>query len=63
MAHVVQMITENYDILNNPHLLDKYPNLYFEVFMHDREYHNSWYKLSAKAYSEYLKYMNDIDIN
>lgn len=58
----VQMITDNYDILHNKKVKEKYPILYGEVLKHDRISSSSWYDLSYSAYKEYLKYRDDKDI-
>lgn len=46
----------NYDILHNPHVKKMYPNLYKEIFEHDKISNSSWYELSSEAYEEYERY-------
>ena len=58
----VQMAIDNYDVLHNPKVREKYPILYTEVFRHDRISNSSWYNFSYSAYEEYLKYIDDKDI-
>ena len=58
----VQMIQDNYDIIHNPKVKEKYPQLYDEVVEHDRFSKSFWYKLSDKAYEEYEKYTEDNSI-
>ena len=58
----VQMITDNYDILHNKKVREKYPILYAEVLKHDKISSSSWYDFSYSAYEEYLKYRDDKDI-
>jgi hypothetical protein len=55
--YCVQMVSDNYDILHNDRVKEKYPQLYTEVHQHDTELVSSWYDLSRKAYGEYLNYM------
>jgi len=61
--YIVQMVIENYDILQNPIVRTKYPTLYEEVKKHDEISSSSEYNLSEKAYMEYQKFSEDIDIN
>lgn len=49
----VQMINDNYDIINDLTVKEKYPTLFREVREHDRITTSSWYSLSDKAYEEY----------
>ena len=58
----VQIVRDNYDILNNEAVKKKYPNLYKDVKEHDSEGWSSWYDLTEKAYEEYNKYLKDKDI-
>lgn len=60
--YTIQMITDNYDILHNKKVKEKYPLLYEEVFKHDKISTSSWYNLSYSAYQEYLKYIDDKSI-
>lgn len=61
MNHV-QMVNDNYDVIHNPKVKEKYPTLYKEVVEHDRVSTSSWYELSDTAYKEYQKYINDKSI-
>lgn len=61
MNHV-QMLNDNYDVIHNPKVKEKYPTLYKEVIEHDRVSTSSWYKLSDAAYKEYQEYINDKSI-
>lgn len=61
MNHV-QMVNDNYDIIHNSEVKEKYPLLYKEVINHDKVSTSSWYDLSAEAYKEYCQYINDNDI-
>ena len=38
---------------------EKYPNLYKEVYEHNKISRSSWYEFSKKAYDEYRKYLKD----
>lgn len=58
----VQMITDNYDILHNCKVKEKYPILYAETLKHDKISTSSWYSFSYSAYEEYLMYRDDKDI-
>ena len=58
----VQMIKDRYDIINNPRVKMRYPVLHEEVIAHDKTSHSSWYSLSAKAFCEYKRYVDDRDI-
>lgn len=60
--HQVQMVKDNYDILHNPQVKLKYPNLYREVKEHDKISTSSWYDLKVDAYNEYLSYLDDASI-
>jgi hypothetical protein len=40
----------------------RYPVLHEQVITHDKARHSSWYSLSAKAFSEYKRYVDDRDI-
>ena len=42
MNHV-QMVNDNYDVIHNPKVKEKYPTLYKEVVEHDRVSTSSWY--------------------
>lgn len=61
MNHV-QMVNDNYDVIHNPKVKEKYPTLYKEVVEHDRVSTSSWYELSDTAYKEYQEYINDKSI-
>lgn len=61
MNHV-QMVNDNYDVIRNQKVKEKYPTLYKEVIEHDRVSTSSWYELSDNAYEEYQKYINDKSI-
>lgn len=61
MNHV-QMVNDNYDVIHNQKVKEKYPTLYKEVVEHDRVSTSSWYELSDKAYEEYQEYINDKSI-
>ncbi len=58
----VQMVSDNYDVIHNPKVREKYPTLYKEVVEHDRVSTSSWYKLSNVAFNEYQDYMQDDSI-
>lgn len=58
----VQMVNDNYDIIHNPKVKEKYSLLYKEVISHDKVSMSSWYDLSDKAYEEYCQYINDNSI-
>ena len=58
MNHV-QMVNDNYDVIHNPKVKEKYPLLYKEVVEHDKVSTSSWYELSDAAYKEYQEYIND----
>lgn len=58
MEHI-QMVNDNYDIIHNPCVKGKYPNLYKEVIDHDKVSNSSWYDLTEIAYKEYNEYIND----
>ena len=58
----VQMVSDNYDIKQNPKVRERYPQLYEEVIKHDRLSSSSWYNLSETAYKEYLSYREDEEI-
>ena len=58
----VQITHDNYDILHNPRVKKLYPNLYKEVFEHDKISNSSWYELSSEAYEEYERYKNNCAI-
>lgn len=60
--HSVQIAQDNYDILHNIKVKEKYPTLYQEVYSHDKICHSSWYKLSELAYKEYNDYIQDTKI-
>lgn len=49
----VQMINDNYDIIHDLTVREKYPTLFREVREHNRISTSSWYSLSDKAYEEY----------
>ena len=61
MNHV-QMVNDNYDVIHNPKVKEKYPLLYKEVVEHDKVSTSSWYELSDAAYKEYQEYINDKSI-
>ena len=52
----VQIVSDNYDILKNPNVKTLYPNLYKEIYEHDKLTNSSWYDLSQIAYQEYQSY-------
>jgi hypothetical protein len=54
-------IIDNYSITNKSYLRCKsrYPTLYREILKHDKVTSSSWYKLSDKAYSEYINYWRE----
>lgn len=58
----VQMIDDNYDIIHNPKIKEKYPSLYKEVVEHDKLVTSSWYDLSELASKEYKQYIAQTDI-
>ena len=58
----VQMVNDNYDIIHNPKVKEKYSLLYKEVSDHDKISMSSWYDLSDKAYEEYRQYVDDSSI-
>ena len=57
-----QIVRDNYDILNNPKVKEKYPTLYKEVLEHDRVSTSSWYDFTTTAYEEFQKYSQDTSI-
>lgn len=57
-----QIVRDNYDIVNNPKVKEKYPTLYREVLEHDRVNTSSWYDLTPKAYTEFQEYSQDKSI-
>lgn len=61
MNHV-QMVNDNYDVIHNPKVKEKYPTLYKEVIDHDKVSMSSWYDLTGEAYKEYLLYIDDKEI-
>lgn len=61
MNHV-QMVNDNYDVIHNQKVKEKYPTLYKEVVEHDKVSTSSWYELSDNAYKEYQEYINDKSI-
>jgi len=61
MNHV-QMVNDNYDVIHNPKVKEKYPTLYKEVIDHDKVSMSSWYDLTDAAYAEYLLYAEDKEI-
>ena len=61
--HTVQMVCDNYDVLHNPKVKEKYPTLYEEVYQHDKVSLSSWYTLSDEAYHEFKKYVVDDSIS
>lgn len=60
--HHVSIVTDNYDVLHNPKVKEKYPTLYQEVYDHDKVSFSSWYDLSNAAYDEWLRYLQDNSI-
>lgn len=52
----VQMINDNYNIIHDLTVRERYPNLFKEVCEHDRISTSSWYSLSDKAYEEYQEW-------
>jgi hypothetical protein len=56
------MIDDNYDIIHNPKIKEKYPLLYKEVVEHDKLVTSSWYDLSELASKEYEQYIVDSEI-
>lgn len=58
----VQLVYDNYDILHNPKVKEKYPKLYEEVINNDRISNSSWCDLTEEAYKEYLLYSEDMEI-
>lgn len=52
----VQMINDNYDIIHDLTVREKYPILFSEVCEHDRISTSSWYSLSDEAYEEYQRW-------
>lgn len=58
----VQMVNDNYDVIHNPKVKEKYPNLYKEVIEHDKISSSSWYSLTPVAYAEYQAYAKDKEI-
>lgn len=57
-----QIVRDNYDILNNPKVKEKYPTLYKEVLEHDKVSTSSWYDFTPIAYEEFQKYSLDNSI-
>ncbi len=60
--HHVQMVHDNYDVIHNPNVKQKYPTLYKEVMEHDHVSTSSWYDLTTEAYKEYQRYIEDENI-
>ena len=58
-----QIVRDNYDILNNPKVKERYPNLYKEVLEHDKISISSWYEFTSTAYEEYQAYKLDDSID
>ena len=58
-----QIVRDNYDILNNPKVKERYPNLYKEVLEHDKVSTSSWYDFTSTAYEEYQAYRLDVTID
>ena len=58
----IQMVNDNYDIIHNPKVKEKYPTLYQEVIEHDKVSKSSWYDLSEGAYLEHQVYIHDEEI-
>lgn len=52
------MINDNYYIIHDLTVREKYPILFKEVCEHDRISTSSWYSLSDEAYEEYQKWCN-----
>ena len=61
MNHI-QMVNDNYDVIHNPKVKEKYPTLYKEVVEQDRFITSSWYDFSDTAYLEYQQYVIDDSI-
>ncbi len=59
MTKSVQMVTQNFDIKENPAVRNKYPTLYAEVVRHDLDSFSSWYELTVEAHEEWLRYIAD----
>lgn len=55
----VQMIDDNYDIIHDLTVRERYPILFKEVCEHDRISTSSWYSLSDEAYEEYQKWCTE----
>lgn len=60
--HSIQIAKDNYDILHNHFVKEKYPLLYEEIKSHDKISTSSWYDLTAGAYAEYKEYIKDKSI-
>ena len=60
--HHEQIARDNYDILHNQKVKEKYPTLYKEVLEHDKVSTSSWYGLTEKAYTEFQEYIQDKSI-
>lgn len=60
--HFVQMVSDNYDVLHNPNVKERYHTLYQEVYNQDKVSFSSWYYLSDEAYAEWEKYVKDNSI-
>lgn len=58
----IQIAIDNYDILHNAKVKEKYPTLYNEVYEHDKVTRSSWYDLSEKGYKEFQEYLKDVNI-
>ena len=58
----IQMVNDNYDVIHNPKVREKYPTLYKEVVEHDKVSMSSWYDLSEDAGQEYQQYIEDKEI-
>ena len=62
-SRLVQMIVDNYDILHNPKVKEKYKTLYDEVYAHDKVCTSSWYNLSEEAYAGWKEYVANDSID
>jgi hypothetical protein len=54
----VQLLTDNYDILNNPKVKEKYPVLYNAIANQTPD-RNSYYNFTQEEYEQWCTYRED----
>lgn len=59
----IPIIQNDYDIIHNPDVKTKYPNLYQEVADHDKAAASSWYDPSAITFLKYNQHIEDYEKN